>query len=84
MTTPVSDEPEITVGTYVRKFDGAGFEGEVMSVYRSRLGVWMAVVEITAGPFAGMQHIYRLRQLNPIPPSEWVEQWKNYVKANTL
>jgi hypothetical protein len=73
--------PRIAIGDYVRKteaagfegagFEGAGFEGEVVAIYPSRKGVWMAVVEITGGPFAGMQDIYRLRQLFPATPYDW-------------
>lgn len=62
---------KLTVPGYVRKKEGAGFEGEVRTVYTSRAGVHMAVVEIIDGPFAGMQHIYRLSQLEPAAPSPW-------------
>ena len=66
--------PEIVAGTYVRKTEGAGFEGEVRAVYTSRKGTAMAVVEIIGGPFAGMQHIYRLSQLRKAEPSEWFQR----------
>lgn len=62
---------ETHVDDYVRKTSGAGFEGEVVAVYRSRKGAQMAVVEIIGGPFAGMQHIYRLSQLELAKPSKW-------------
>lgn len=64
---------EICVYDYVRKTNGAGFEGEVVAVYKSRKGVRMAVVEIIGGPFAGMQHIYRLSQLELAKPSKWFD-----------
>lgn len=63
--------PRIAIGDYVRTTEGAGFEGAVVTIYPSRKGVWMAVVEITGGPFAGMQDIYRLRQLFPATPYDW-------------
>jgi hypothetical protein len=62
---------KMTVPSYVRKKEGAGFEGEVRTIYTSRAGIHMAVVEIIDGPFAGMQHIYRLSQLEAASPSPW-------------
>jgi len=56
--------------SYVRKTEGALWESEVVSVYSSRNGTEMAVVEIVAGPFKGMQHIYKQKQLIPSLPSK--------------
>lgn len=67
----MAGEAKLTTPSYVRKKEGAGFEGEVRTIYTSRAGVHMTVVEIIDGPFAGMQHIYRLAQLEPASPSPW-------------
>lgn len=59
----------ITLHCYVRKTEGALWEGEVVALYTSLNGAEMAVVEVVAGPFKGMQHIYKRFQLSTSLPS---------------
>lgn len=56
---------------YLKKGEGARFEGECVAAYKSRAGVPMVVIEIVGGPFAGMQHIYREEQVSLGEPSRW-------------
>lgn len=60
----------ITLHCYVRKTEGAFWEGEVVALYTSLNGADMAVVEVVSGPFKGMQYIYKRAQLAASLPSK--------------